>query len=51
MKYLFRIILALDLEFWYLISLKFISAVKILGPKVFMVRNMVNMNEYQTLIH
>ncbi|CAM4831903.1 unnamed protein product [Rotaria magnacalcarata] len=35
-----RIILAIDLEIWFLISLKFISAVKFLGPKIFMVKNM-----------
>ncbi|CAF4209881.1 unnamed protein product, partial [Rotaria magnacalcarata] len=37
-----RIILAIDLEIWFLISLKFISAVKFLGPKIFMVKNMVS---------
>ncbi|UJR23620.1 hypothetical protein I4U23_026606 [Adineta vaga] len=36
-----RIILALDLELWYLSSLKFITIIKILSPKVFMVRNML----------
>ncbi|CAF4144077.1 unnamed protein product [Rotaria magnacalcarata] len=36
-----RIILAIDLEIWYLQSLKFISVVKILGPKLFMVKNML----------
>lgn len=37
-----RIILALDLELWYLWSLKFITVIEILSPKVFMVRNMVS---------
>jgi hypothetical protein len=37
----FRIVLALDLEIWYLYSLRFVSAVKLLGPKLFMIRNMV----------
>ena len=39
-----RIILALDLEIWFLYSLKFISAVKILGPKMSMVKSMVSMS-------
>ncbi|CAF4182954.1 unnamed protein product, partial [Rotaria sordida] len=37
-----RIILAIDLELWYLFSLRFVSAIKLLGPKLFMIRNMVN---------
>jgi hypothetical protein len=37
-----RIVLALDLEIWYLFSLRFVSAVKLLGPKLFMIRNMVS---------
>ncbi|CAF3395770.1 unnamed protein product [Rotaria socialis] len=36
-----RIVLALDLEIWFLFSLRFVSAVKILGPKLFMIRNML----------
>ena len=36
-----RILWALDLEFWYLRSLKFIIALKSLGPKLFMLKNMV----------
>ncbi|CAF1610868.1 unnamed protein product, partial [Didymodactylos carnosus] len=31
-----------DLKLWYLMSFKFISAVKLLGPKLFMIRNMVS---------
>ncbi len=38
---LYRIVLAIDLELWYLFSLRFVSAVKLLGPKLFMIRNMV----------
>ncbi len=38
----FRIIWALDLELWYLRSLKFVMAVKSLGPKLFMLKNMVS---------
>jgi hypothetical protein len=38
----FRIILALDLVIWYVWSLKFITAIKIFSPKVFMVQNMVS---------
>lgn len=49
----FRIILAMDLEMWYLWSLKFISVIKILSPKVFMARNMVSLlrkkNRHNTL--
>ena len=41
MKILCRIVLALDLQIWYLFSLRFVSAVKLLGPKLFMIRNMV----------
>ena len=37
-----RIILAFDLEIWFLRSLKFVIALKFLGPKLFMLRNMVN---------
>ena len=37
-----RIVLAIDLEVWYLFSLRFVSAVKLLGPKLFMIRNMVS---------
>ena len=37
----FRIIIALDLELWYLRSLKFVIALKFLGPKLFMLQNMV----------
>lgn len=36
-----RIVLAINLELWYIFSLRFVSAVKILGPKLFMIRNMV----------
>ncbi len=36
-----RIVLAIDLELWYVLSLRFVSAVKFLGPKLFMMRNMV----------
>lgn len=36
-----RIIMAFDLELWYLRSLKFVIALKFLGPKLFMLRNMV----------
>ncbi len=36
-----RIVLAIDLELWYLFSLRFVSAVKLWGPKLFMIRNMV----------
>ncbi|CAF3799568.1 unnamed protein product [Adineta steineri] len=35
-----RIILAIDLELWYLFSLRFVSAIKLLGPKLVMIRNM-----------
>ena len=38
----FRIIWALDLELWYLRSLKFVIALKFLGPKLFMLKNMVS---------
>ncbi|CAF3424141.1 unnamed protein product [Rotaria sp. Silwood1] len=37
----FRIIWALDLELWYLRSLKFVIAVKFLGLKLFMLENML----------
>ncbi|CAF3258135.1 unnamed protein product [Rotaria sp. Silwood2] len=36
-----RIIWALDLELWYLRSLKFVMALKFLGPKLFMLKNML----------
>ncbi|UJR07956.1 hypothetical protein I4U23_012235 [Adineta vaga] len=36
-----RIILAIDLEVWFLFSLRFVSAIKLLGPKLFMIRNML----------
>ncbi|CAF0876559.1 unnamed protein product [Didymodactylos carnosus] len=36
-----RIILAFDLELWFLLSLRFLSAIKILGPKLFMIQNML----------
>ncbi|CAF0986831.1 unnamed protein product [Adineta steineri] len=36
-----RIVLALDLELWFLFSLRFVSAIKLLGPKLFMIRNML----------
>ncbi|CAF1223885.1 unnamed protein product [Adineta ricciae] len=36
-----RIVLAIDLELWFLFSLRFVSAVKLLGPKLFMIRNML----------
>ncbi|UJR11905.1 hypothetical protein I4U23_016083 [Adineta vaga] len=36
-----RIILAFDLEIWYLQSLRFIIAFKFLGPKLFMLKNML----------
>ncbi|CAM4822172.1 unnamed protein product [Rotaria magnacalcarata] len=38
---LVRILLALDLEVWYLQSLKFVIALKSLGPKLFMLKNML----------
>jgi len=41
LKFFCRIVLALDLEIWFLFSLRFVSAVKLLGPKLFMIRNMV----------
>lgn len=37
-----RIIMAFDLELWFLRSLRFVSALKFLGPKLFMLRNMVS---------
>ena len=37
----FRIIWALDLEMWYLRSFQFVIALKFLGPKLFMLKNMV----------
>jgi hypothetical protein len=37
-----RIVLALDLELWFLFSLRFVSAIKLLGPKLIMIRNMVS---------
>ncbi|UJR16241.1 hypothetical protein I4U23_003149 [Adineta vaga] len=36
-----RIMLAFDLEIWFLFSLRFVSAIKLLGPKLFMIRNMM----------
>ncbi|CAF0983658.1 unnamed protein product [Adineta ricciae] len=36
-----RILMAFDLELWYLRSLKFVIALKFLGPKLFMLRNML----------
>lgn len=36
-----RIILAFDLEIWYLQSLKFAMALKFLGPQLVMLKNMV----------
>lgn len=36
-----RVVLAINLEVWYIFSLRFVSAVKLLGPKLFMMRNMV----------
>ncbi|CAF0830997.1 unnamed protein product [Rotaria sordida] len=36
-----RIILAIDLELWFLFSLRFVSAIRLLGPKLFMIQNMV----------
>ncbi|CAF4001686.1 unnamed protein product, partial [Rotaria sp. Silwood1] len=36
-----RIIWALDLELWYLRSLKFVIALRFLGPKLFMLKNML----------
>ncbi|UJR07511.1 hypothetical protein I4U23_011800 [Adineta vaga] len=36
-----RIIWAFDLELWYLRSLKFIMALKSIGPKLFMLKNML----------
>ncbi|CAF1099065.1 unnamed protein product [Rotaria sordida] len=35
-----RIILAIDLELWFLFSLRFVSAIRLLGPKLFMIQNM-----------
>lgn len=40
------IILAIDLELWYLFSLRFVSAIKVLGPKLFMIQNMVSKNSF-----
>ncbi len=36
-----RIIWAYDLELWYLISLRFVMAFRFIGPKLFMLKNMV----------
>lgn len=36
-----RIMLAIDLELWYIFSLRFASGVKLLGPKLIMIRHMV----------
>ncbi|CAF0730867.1 unnamed protein product [Adineta steineri] len=36
-----RIVWALDLELWYIRSLKFVMALKFLGPKLFMLKNML----------
>ncbi|CAF2890198.1 unnamed protein product, partial [Rotaria sp. Silwood2] len=36
-----RIILAIDLELWYLFSLRFVSAIKLLGSKLFMIQNIL----------
>ncbi|CAF4173280.1 unnamed protein product [Rotaria sp. Silwood2] len=36
-----RIVWALDLELWYLRSLKFVMALKFVGPKLFMLKNML----------
>ncbi|CAM4808551.1 unnamed protein product [Rotaria magnacalcarata] len=36
-----RVIWAIDLEFWYLRSLKFVIVLKFLGPKLFMLKNML----------
>jgi hypothetical protein len=38
---LYRIVLAIDLEMWYLFSLRFVSGVRVLGPKLYMIRDMV----------
>ncbi|CAF3904829.1 unnamed protein product [Rotaria sordida] len=38
-----RIIWAFDLELWYLRSLKFVIVLKFLGPKLFMLKNMLPM--------
>lgn len=40
-KFSCRIILALDLELWYLLSLRYVSAIKLLGRKLYMIQNMV----------
>ncbi|CAF2563716.1 unnamed protein product [Rotaria sp. Silwood2] len=37
----FRIIWAFDLELWYIGSLKFVTAIKSVGPKLFMLKNML----------
>lgn len=44
--FLKRILLAFDLEIWYLKSLRFVIALKFLGPKLFMLQNMVSQNRY-----
>ncbi|CAF3976461.1 unnamed protein product [Rotaria sordida] len=41
-----RIILAIDLELWFLFSLRFVSAIRLLGPKLFMIQNMVSKNNF-----
>jgi len=40
----------LDLEIWFLFSLRFVSAIKLLGPKLFMIRNMVSLFKYIKII-
>lgn len=45
----FRIIWALDLELWYLRSLKFVIALKFLGPKLFMLKNMVSYRSHLSI--
>ena len=37
-----RVIMAFDLELWFLRSFRFVTALKFLGPKLFMLRNMVS---------
>ena len=41
MHFSIRIVLAIDLELWYILSLRYVSASKLLGPKLFMMKNMV----------
>jgi len=42
-----RILMAFDLELWYLRSLRFVIAIKSLGPKLFMLKNMVRLFNFK----